>query len=47
MKKNKPKKLRTRPYELESAAKQCAAMAVADGYVHVTVEEILKVEALS
>lgn len=45
MKKNKPKKLRSRPYEIESAAKQCAAMAAADGYIHVTVEEILKAEA--
>jgi hypothetical protein len=42
MNKNKPKRARTKPYELESAADQCAELCRKAGWVHVRVEELMK-----
>ena len=42
MKKNKPKRARTKPYELEQSADLCADLMRKAGWVHVRVEEILK-----
>lgn len=39
--KNKPKSLRSKPYELEDAAEQCADMARKAGWERVTVEPLL------
>ena len=39
--KNKPKSLRSKPYELEDAAEQCAEMARKAGWERVTVEPLL------
>lgn len=42
MSKNKPKRARTKPYELESAADQCAELCRKAGWMHVRVEELMK-----
>lgn len=42
LRKNKPKRVRSRPYELESAAETCADLARRAGWSHVRVDEILK-----
>jgi hypothetical protein len=42
MAKNKPKKVRSKPYELESAADECGQLAVRAGWLYVRIEEILK-----
>lgn len=38
----KPKKVRSRPYEIPSSAEQCAAMATAHGWEHVRIVEVKK-----
>jgi len=43
--KNKPKKVRSKPYELRDAADICARLAEKAGWQRVRVEEVLKVEA--
>jgi hypothetical protein len=40
--KNKPRRARSKPYELESAAEQCAEMMRKAGWLHVRVEELLR-----
>lgn len=42
MAKNKPKRARSKPYEVESSADQCAELMRKAGWLHVTVSEILK-----
>lgn len=42
MRKAKPKRVRTRPYEIASAADQCAEMAKKAGWKGVRIEEVLK-----
>lgn len=42
MRKNKPKRARSKPYEIESAANTCAELMRKAGWVHVCVEEIMK-----
>jgi hypothetical protein len=42
MQKNKPKRARTKPYEIESAADQCAELMRKAGWLHVRVEELMK-----
>lgn len=39
---HKPKRVRTKPYEIESAADLCADLARKAGWVRVTVEELMK-----
>jgi hypothetical protein len=41
MAKNKPKRARSKPYELESAAEMCADLMRKAGWLHVRVEELL------
>lgn len=43
--KNKPKKVRTKPYELRDAAAACADLAERAGWQRVRVDEVLKAEA--
>lgn len=40
--KNKPKRARSKPYEIESSAEQCAELMRRAGWLHVRVDEILK-----
>jgi hypothetical protein len=40
--KNKPKRARSKPYEIESSADQCAEMLRDAGWRHVAVRELLK-----
>lgn len=42
LRKNKPKRARSKPYEIESAADLCADLMRKAGWVHVRVEELLK-----
>jgi hypothetical protein len=42
MQENKPKRARSKPYEVEAAADQCAEMMRKAGWLHVTVSELLK-----
>lgn len=42
MKKNKPKRVRSKPYEIASAADECAELARKAGWLRVGVEEIMK-----
>jgi hypothetical protein len=42
MGKNKPKRARSKPYEIESSADQCAGLMRKAGWLHVRVDEILK-----
>lgn len=42
MRQAKPRRVRAKPYEIESAARQCAELAARAGWIGVTVEEILK-----
>lgn len=42
MAKNKPKRARSKPYEIESSANQCAELIRKAGWFHVRVDEILK-----
>lgn len=42
LRKNKPKRVRSRPYELESAAEACADLARKAGWSRVHVDEVLK-----
>ncbi len=40
--KNKPKRARTKPYEIESSADLCADLMRKAGWLHVRVDELLK-----
>lgn len=42
MSKNKPKRARSKPYEIESSAEVCADLMRRAGWLHVRVDEILK-----
>lgn len=42
MGKNKPKRARSKPYEIEQSADQCAELMRKAGWTHVRVDEILK-----
>ncbi len=42
MAKHKPKRVRSKPYELESAADECGQLAVRAGWLYVHILEILK-----
>lgn len=42
MSKNKPKRVRSKPYELLGAAELCGQMAVKAGWLFVRIDEILK-----
>lgn len=42
MAKNKPKRARSKPYEIESAADLCADLMRKAGWLHVRVDELLK-----
>lgn len=42
MRKNKPKRARSKPYEIESAADVCAELMRKAGWLHVHVEELMK-----
>jgi hypothetical protein len=42
MSKNKPKRARSKPYEIESAADQCAALMTKAGWLHVRVDELMR-----
>jgi hypothetical protein len=42
MAKNKPKRARSKPYEIESAADTCAELMRKAGWLHVRVDELMK-----
>lgn len=43
--KNKPKRVRSKPYELHDAAQICAELAEKAGWQRVRIDEVLKVES--
>ncbi len=47
MTKNKPKRVRSKPYELEDAANVCAELARKAGWMHVRLDEVMRVDTLA